>query len=181
MVKYHFSGFPQVVAHGALWLLLSGLGVEECAFICDKVPSFAPPHLHGHNLRLLHGVLVGVVGHVPAHCLSEQCWVYMQKRGIVVICMALVLLALFKFFLGGVYLRRRARYSSIGAGPCGSWWDLDRLTIWVFLRMCTYRCILALYKAHHRKLLKVEVLIGIKLCYYIFRAGTQLLLTTLSW
>ena len=28
--------------------------------------------------------------------------------------------------------------SSIVAGPCGSWWDLGRLAIWVYLRRCTY-------------------------------------------
>jgi len=102
--------FPPPTAHGTHGHLLSGLGVAERAFPCDKVPPLAPPHLHGFQLRLLHGVL-GVVGHVafcfvPVHCLTEQFWVYLQKRGIV---MSLVLLALFKFSFGGVYQCRRAR------------------------------------------------------------------------
>ena len=50
-------------AHSARGLVLSGLGVAERAFPCNKVPPLAPSHLNGHQLRLLHWVL-RVVGHV---------------------------------------------------------------------------------------------------------------------
>ena len=49
-------------ARGAYKLLLSGLGVVERTFRRDKFPPLATPHLHGHQLRLLQGVL-GLVGH----------------------------------------------------------------------------------------------------------------------
>ena len=65
--------FHPTTAHGAHGQLLGGLTVAERAFPRNKVPHLAPPHLHGHQLRLLQGVL-GLVGHisfcfVPAHYL----------------------------------------------------------------------------------------------------------------
>ena len=97
-IAWVFLPLPAHATHGQL---LGGRWVAKCAFRRNKVPPLAPPHNLGHQLRLLHGVL-GVVGHVafcfvPVHYLTEQFWVYLQKRGIV---MSLVLLALFKFFLG---------------------------------------------------------------------------------
>ena len=51
-------------AHGAHGLLFSGLGVAERALRRNEVPLPAPPHLHGHHLRL-HQVVLWLVGHVP--------------------------------------------------------------------------------------------------------------------
>jgi hypothetical protein len=83
-----------------------------------------------------------VVGHVafcfvPVHYLTEQFWVYLQKRGIV---MSLVLLASFNFCFCGVYRGRRARYSGGDPGPCVSRWDPGRVCCALHLPLCRYLC-----------------------------------------
>ena len=132
-IAWVFLPLPAHATHGQL---LGGRWVEKCAFRRNKVPPLAPPHNLGHQLRLLHGVL-GVVGHVafcfvPVHYLTEQFWVYLQKRGIV---MSLVLLALFKFFLG---VLSPEWDSKAAPGLCESWWDLDRVCCVLHLPLCRY-------------------------------------------
>ena len=134
-IAWVFIPLPAHATHGQL---LGGRWVAKCAFRRNKVPPLAPPHNLGHQLRLLHGVL-GVVGHVafcfvPVHYLTEQFWVYLQKRGIF---MSLVLLASFKFFLG---VLSPVWDSRADPGPCGSWWDPGRVCCVLHLPLCRYFC-----------------------------------------